>query len=324
MKYFNKKIGLLGVFLITLFLSGCKFDVLNPSGYIAKQQLNLIIICTFVMLCVVIPVMLAVVFFAIKYRASNQKADYRPDWGHSNRIEAVMWGIPVVIVVLLGAFTAFYTFRLEPSKPISKAVAGEIKPLQIDAVALDWKWLFIYPEYGVASVNEVYAPEGQQVFLQLTSENAVNAFWVPKLGTVLYAMPQMNAKLHLLAEDRGVFDGASANYSGDGFSNMHFKWHSVSKNQFEDWIAKLRKEGTPLNRETYRALSVAPKMNDRVAKEEDARIRYFASVEPRLYYRVVNRCVDAGTTCNEDQMKLAAAKSLWGALCSVFDPGVIQ
>ncbi|WP_212111540.1 ubiquinol oxidase subunit II [Bartonella queenslandensis] len=306
-----------------LFLTGCKMDVLQPSGYVARQQLILIIACVLVMLCVVIPVMVSVVFLAIKYRASNTKASYSPDWAHSNKIEAVMWGIPIVIVMVLGSLTAYYTYKLEPTNPLPVEVVGEGEPLQIDAVALDWKWVFIYPQHGVASINEIYAPKGRQVLLQLTSENSVNAFWVPKLGTVLYAMPQMNAKLHLVAEEQGVFKGTSANYSGDGFSGMRFKWHSVSSQDFEDWIVKARANGRALDRASYRQLSIAPRMGDIAAKEKDAEVRYFAPVEKRLYYRIVNRCVDENTVCNEDLMKRAAAQTLWGALCSVFDPDVI-
>ncbi|WP_375648685.1 ubiquinol oxidase subunit II [Bartonella sp. OT172YNZD] len=323
MKSFVRQLEMLVILGGALLLSGCKIDVMQPSGYVARQQLILIVVCVVVMLCVVIPVMVSVVFLAIKYRASNMKADYSPDWAHSNKIEALMWGIPVVIVMVLGSLTAYYTYKLEPTNPLPVEVVGEGKPLQIDAVSLDWKWLFIYPEYGVASINEIYAPEGRQVLLQLTSENSVNAFWVPKLGTVLYAMPQMNAKLHLVAEEQGVFKGTSANYSGDGFSGMRFKWHSVSLKDFEDWIVKARANGRVLDRASYRQLSIAPRMGDIAAKEKDAEVRYFAPVEKRLYYRVVNRCVDENTVCNEDLMKRAAAQTLWGALCSVFDPDVI-
>ncbi|MET3559631.1 cytochrome o ubiquinol oxidase subunit 2 [Bartonella japonica] len=323
MRSFVRRMKVLVILGITFLLSGCKFDVLQPSGYVARQQLILIIVCVAVMLCVVIPVMVSVVFLAIKYRASNTAKEYLPEWGHSNKIEAFMWGIPVIIVIVLGSLTAYYTYKLEPEKPLPVEVVGEGKPLQIDVVALDWKWLFIYPEYNIASINEIYAPKGRQVLLQITSENSLNAFWVPKLGTVLYAMPQMNSKLHLVAEEQGVFKGSSANYSGDGFASMRFQWHSVSSQDFDGWIAKARAHGQMLDRASYRQLSVAPRMGDIAAKEKDARVRYFAPVEKRLYYHIVNRCVDDKAVCNEDLMKRAAAQTLWGALCSVFDPGVI-
>ncbi len=320
MKNFVKQIKMLVILGAVLLLSGCKFDVLHPAGYVARQQLILIVICVAVMLCVVIPVMVSVVFLAIKYRASNTSAEYLPDWGHSNKIEAVMWGIPIVIVCVLGALTAYYTYKLEPENPLPVEVVGEGEPLQINVIATDWKWLFIYPQYGIAAVNEIYAPEGRQVLLQLTSENSVNAFWVPKLGTVLYAMPQMNSKLHLVADQQGIFKGTSANYSGDGFAGMRFNWHSVSLQDFDHWVAKARDQGQVLDRASYRQLSIAPRMGDIAAKEKDAEVRYFAPVEKQLYYRIVNRCVDENTVCNEDLMKRAAAQTLWGALCSVFDP----
>ncbi|EYS90915.1 ubiquinol oxidase, subunit II [Bartonella bacilliformis str. Heidi Mejia] len=323
MRSFVKQIEMLTILGVGLLLSGCKIDVLQPAGYVARQQLILIAICVFVMLCVVIPVMVAVIVLAIKYRASNTKADYLPDWGHSNKVEAFMWGVPIAIIVILGALTAYYTYRLEPSNPLPVEVAGEEKPLQVNAVALDWKWLFIYPEYGIASINEIYAPKDRQVLLQLTSESSLNAFWVPKLGTVLYAMPQMNSKLHLVADEKGIFNGNSANYSGDGFSHMRFHWHSVSLEDFNDWVTKVRDNGQKLDRVSYRQLAIAPRMNDIAAKEKDAEVRYFAPVEKRLYYRIVNRCVDENTICNEDLMKRAAAQTLWGALCSVFDPDAI-
>ncbi|WP_455477133.1 ubiquinol oxidase subunit II [Bartonella sp. B41] len=320
MKSFVKQIMMFMILWIVLLLSGCKVDVFQPAGYVARQQLILIVICVLVMLCVVIPVMVGVVFLAVKYRASNTTEEYLPDWGHSNKIEAFMWGVPIAIIVVLGSLTAHYTYKLEPTNPLPVDVVGGGKPLQIDAVALDWKWLFIYPEYGVASINEIYAPEGRQVLLQLTSESSLNAFWVPKLGTVLYAMPQMNAKLHLFSEGKGVFNGSSANYSGDGFAGMRFLWHSVSLQDFYDWIAKIRANGKMLDRASYRKLSIAPRMGDIAAKKKDAEVRYFAPVEKRLYYRIVNRCVDENAICNEYLMKRAAAQTLWGALCSVFDP----
>ncbi|UTO28507.1 ubiquinol oxidase subunit II [Bartonella harrusi] len=323
MRNFVKHIKMFVILGVVLLLSGCKFDVLHPAGYVARQQLILIVICVAVMLCVVIPVMVSVVFFAIKYRASNTAAEYLPEWGHSNKIEAFMWGIPIVIVMVLGALTAYYTYQLEPENPLPIEVVGEGKPLQIDVVATDWKWVFFYPQYGIASINEIYAPKDRQVLLQLTSENSVNAFWVARLGTVLYAMPQMNSKLHLVADEYGIFEGSSANYSGDGFAQMRFKWHSVSQQDFDNWIAKARSHGQALDRASYRQLSIAPRMGDIAAKEKDAEVRYFAPVEERLYYRIVNRCVDENTVCNENLMKRAAAQTLWGALCSVFDPDVL-
>jgi len=330
-----KKIASLSLALAALLtLSGCDIAVLNPAGLIAIRESKVIVFSTLFMLCIVVPVMILIVVFAIKYRASNKRAEYLPDWHHSTKMETVIWGIPIVVVAILAIPLTYGAFVWEPSKPIlsddSKAYSqyspasynpsqsfeasdyyGGARPLQVDVVALDWKWLFIYPEYGVASVNELYAPAGRQVFLQLTAEDSINAFWVPTLGTVLYAMPQMNAKLHLYTDEKGEFPGVSANYSGDGFAGMRFSWHSVETQEFEDWIAKLRASGKKLDAQNYLQLA---------KKSKDNAIEYFAETDNDLYYQIVNRCVVEGTTCNEDLMRLAAAKTLWGQICSVFDP----
>lgn len=319
MNKINKFIWSVAAVSMALLLSGCKYQLLHPSGYVATEERTLILLCLAVMLCVVVPLMIAIVYFAIKYRASNACATYLPDWGHSNKIEVTMWGIPVVIVIILGIFTGIYTFKLEPSRALPNSVVGSQKPIMVDAVALDWKWLFIYPEYGVATVNEIYAPVNRQVFLQLSAENAINAFWVPKLGTVLYAMPQMNSKLHLIANEKGVFEGLSANFSGDGFANMHFRWHSVDNKEFNDWIEKIRHSGNSLGREEYLQLAKAPDTEDVAAKERDGDVRYYSKVDNELYYRVVNGCVASNKECNERLMWRDAASSLWGQLCSVFN-----
>lgn len=319
MKRIYRNTGLFAALASALALTGCDWDVIRPAGYIANEERTLIFICVGVMLCVVIPVMIAVVVFAIKYRATNSDAEYAPDWGTSHKIEMFMWGIPICIIIVLASLTGYYTFKLEPSRVLSAEVAGNEVPIQVDAVALDWKWLFIYPQYGVASINELYAPVNRQVFLQLSSENSINAFWVPKLGTVLYAMPQMNSKLHLVASEEGQFNGVSANYSGDGFADMRFKWHSVPQASFDNWIAKLKASNQTLDRQGYLTLAKAPKMGDVAAKEKDAQIRYFSNVDKDLYYRIVNRCVAQDRECNERLMARDAAVSLWGQLCSVFD-----
>jgi len=313
MKNLKKILDIAGVLTLILLLSGCDIAVLNPAGLVAYAQRDLIVISFGLMLCIVIPVMIAVVFFAIKYRASNQDAKYLPDWGKSHKVEMFMWGIPICMVTVLAVMSAYFTHRYEPSRPLDPAIAGDEAPLRIDVVALDWKWLFIYPEYGIATINEIYAPTGRQIALQLTAQDSINAFWVPKLGTVLYAMPQMNAKLHLLSGEDGRFPGVSANYSGDGFSGMRFSWNSVSRGEFDNWIGRVRRSSGKLDRSAYMALA---------QKSKDNPVAYFSGVDEELYYRVVNRCVADGSKCNEDLMRLAAAKSLWGELCSVFDPDV--
>jgi len=315
MKNFKKILGISGVLTLMVLLSGCDIAVLHPAGLVAKAQRNLIVTSLVLMLMIVIPVMIAVVVFAIKYRASNKDAEYLPDWDGSHKIELFVWGIPICVVTILAVLSTHFIFKYEPSRPLDTAVAGTEQPLRIDAVALEWKWLFIYPQYGIATINEIFAPTGRQVIVQMTAQDSVNAFWVPKLGTVLYAMPQMNAKLHLLSEEDGKFPGASANYSGDGFAGMRFTWHSVSRGAFDNWVSKAHRSNKKLDTSTYMALTKKSKADP---------VAYFSGIDKDLYYRVVNRCVEPGSKCNEDLMRLAAAKSLWGQLCSVFDPGVAE
>lgn len=312
MKHMKRISCFFGAAALMLALAGCNADiaVLQPTGYVGKGLRDLIVVSFVLMMCIVVPVMIAVVVFAIKYRASNKKAEYLPDWDKSHKLEFWMWIIPISIVSVLAVLSAHYTNKFEPSHQ-----QGSGPVLQIDAVAMDWKWLFIYPQYGIATVNEIYAPTGQEVRIQMTAENSVNAFWVPKLGSILYAMPQMNSKLHLIADEDGVYDGRSANYSGGGFADMNFNWHSVSKADFNSWIAKAHQSRQKLDRAAYLELAKPSEKNA---------IRYYSGTEKDLYYRIVNRCVADGAQCNETLMKIAAAKSLWGQLCSVFDPGVIE
>jgi len=316
MKHMKKISGFFGVAALTLFLSGCDgIAVLQPVGYVGKEIRELILTSFFLMLCIVIPVMIAVVVFAIKYRASNKSAEYLPDWEGSKKIEFWMWVIPICMVTVLAILSAIFIRKIEPSRPLPAQVAGAEPPLLVDAVAMDWKWLFIYPQYGVASVNELYAPTNREVRIQLTAESSVNAFWVPSLGSLLYAMPQMNSKLHLISEKDGVYEGVSGNFSGDGFADMRFAWHSVPTAEFNSWVAKINENShQKLDTDSYLALA-KPSHNNPVS--------YYAGTEKDLYYRVVNRCVQPGTVCNEKLMREAAAQSLWGQLCSVFDPGVV-
>lgn len=318
MNKLTKLLGIFGVLTSILLLSGCDIVVLNPDGYVAQIQRNIILFATAIMLCIVIPVMAVIVIFAYKYRANNTKAEYLPDWSHSTKIEMWMWGIPILVVAILSVPLLIGARIIEPSRPLAEDVAGKVEDaLQIDAVAMDWKWLFIYPQYGVASINEIYAPANKQVFLQLTSEQSVNAFWVPSLGTVLYAMPQMNAKLHLLTEHEKVYNGVSANYSGVGFANMYFEWHSVSEQEFDNWIAKVRTSNQALDNERYKQLTKNKN------KHSYHKPEYFSSVPENFYYRIVNRCVEEGSVCNDALMAKAAAQSLWGELCSVVEPDLV-
>lgn len=184
-----------------LLLSGCQWVVLDPKGPIGLQERSIIITATVLMLLVVVPVIALILIFAWRYRASNEKADYRPDWSHSNTIEAVVWLIPCLIIAALGVITWRSSHTLDPYRPLD----SKVRPLRIDAVALDWKWLFIYPDQRVATVNEVAFPANVPVEFHITSATVMNAFFIPQLGSQIYAMAGMQTELHLLANEPGTY-----------------------------------------------------------------------------------------------------------------------
>lgn len=204
-------------------LSACNLVVLNPAGDVASQQGDLLMISTLLMLIIIVPVMGLIVFFAWKYRASNKEseADYRPDWDHSTSLELVIWAAPLMIIICLGALTWAGTHLLDPYRPIDRikpgqAVEESAEPLQVNVVALDWKWMFIYPQYGVATINELAAPVDRPIRFHITSSSVMNSFYIPALAGQIYAMPGMETKLHAVINRPGEYEGFSANYSGDG------------------------------------------------------------------------------------------------------------
>ncbi|MDW2210586.1 ubiquinol oxidase subunit II, partial [Vibrio sp. 2025] len=203
---------------VILLLSGCNSALLDPKGAIGVQEKELIITALLLMLIVVIPVILMTIYFAYRYRASNTDEEYAPEWSHSTKIEVVVWTIPIIIIAILATITWRSTHELEPSKPL----VSDVKPMTIEVVSLDWKWLFIYPEENIATVNYVAFPKDVPVTFKLTSDNIMNAFFIPRLGTQIYAMPGMVTKLNLIANHEGDYKGFASNYSGEGFSQMKF------------------------------------------------------------------------------------------------------
>lgn len=274
----------LGVLLLAAGLSallgGCNLELLDPKGSIGAQEKSLILIALFVMLMVVIPVIFLTLWFAWRYRESNTRATYAPTWSHSTKIEIVVWGIPCVIVACLAVLIWDSTHKLDPYRPLE----SEVKPLQVDVIALNWKWLFIYPEYGVASVNQLAIPVGTPVNFRLTAESMMNAFFIPQLGSMVYTMAGMQTRLHLIADTPGVYLGQSAAYSGAGFSDMHFKTLATSREDFDAWIGKARASAQALDANAYRALE-QPSSKDPVA--------LYASVTPRLFDQVVDKYMQA-------------------------------
>lgn len=268
---------MLSIGLLAL-LSGCNLTVLDPKGQIGIAQKELLIICTALMLLVVVPVIIMTFVFAWKYRESNTEAEYLPNWSHSTKIEAVVWAVPCVIIVFLAILTWKSSHALDPYKPLESSV----KPVTIQAISMDWKWLFIYPEEGVATINEIAFPVDTPVNFQITSDTVMNAFFIPQLGSMIYSMAGMETKLHLDAHEIGNYDGMSSHYSGGGFSGMSFVAKATSNEDYQAWLAKAKASPLQLNAEQYRDLSL-------LRNDKKAPVTYFSSVTPNLFTQVIHK-----------------------------------
>lgn len=236
---------------------GGDIAVLFPKGDIARKERNLLLLLQAVMLLVVIPVYVLTFVFSWKYRAENKKAKYTPDWDDDPIAEIIWWGLPCLIIIVIGILTWVKTYELDPYKPIE----SDKKPVKIQVVALQWKWLFIYPEEKIATLNYFQFPEKTPLNFEITADAPMNSFWIPKLGGQIYAMPKMRTKLHLIADEVGEFRGSSANLSGDGFSGMHFIAKSSSEEDFAKWVEEAKQSKQTLNWEQYKQLSLPSKDN---------------------------------------------------------------
>ena len=312
-------------------LSGCNWVLMSPSGDVAMQQRDLILISTGLMLLIIVPVIALTLLFAWRYRKANTQADYRPDWDHSTQLELVIWAAPLLIIIALGAITWISTHQLDPYRPLTRidakrAVPEGVKPLVVEVVALDWKWLFIYPEQGIALVNELAAPVDRPIQFKITATGVMNSFFIPALAGQIYAMPGMETKLHAVINKPGSFDGFSANYSGHGFSGMRFKFHGLTPEGFDRWVQT--------NKESSKQLTRADFLQLEKPSERDPVQRY-ASVDASLYKAILNRCVETNKMCMDDMMaidakggmgkpgsyNLASASSTLAAPVSITDPG---
>ena len=286
------------LFSTIIFLAGCDMVVMNPSGDIAVQQSHLIIVSTLLMLLVIVPVIALIILFAWRYRKSNTAATYKPDWDHSTQLELVIWGAPLLIIIALGLLTWISTHTLDPYRPLSRLdatrpIPAGTKTLTVEVVALDWKWLFIYPEQGIATVNELAAPVDVPIRFKITASTVMNSFFIPALAGQIYAMPGMETALNAVINQPGKFDGFSANYSGAGFSDMHFKFHGMTPENFEHWVQTTKAAGGTLKRADYVQLE-KPSVREPV--------RRYGSVDADLYHAILNRCVDATQMCMDKMM----------------------
>ena len=250
--------------------------VLDPRGPVGAGNAQILVNALGIMLAIVVPTLLATLAFAWWFRASNKKAVYRPDWAYSGRLELIVWGIPLLVILFLGGVTWIGSYELDPARPL----AAPTKSLEIQVVSLDWKWLFIYPDEGVASVNEVAAPTDRPMHFSLTSGAVMNMFFVPQLGSMIATMNGMVTQLNLKADHPGDYYGQSAQFSGRGFSDMRFVLRAVVPESFEQWVDKARKSPMRLDEEAYRAL----------AREKAASPPLlYGSIDPDLFGKIAAR-----------------------------------
>ncbi len=266
--------------VIALPLAGCG-GVMDPQGPIGEANRTILLNALGIMLVIVVPTILATLAFAWWFREGNTRARYLPTWAYSGRIELIVWSIPVLVILFLGGLIWIGSHELDPARPLSSSK----KPLEVQVVSLDWKWLFIYPDQNIASVNELVIPAGTPVHFSLTSASVMNVFFVPQLGSMIYTMNGMVTQLWLQADGPGEFPGLSAQFSGDGFADMGFTVHAVPQQGFEDWLSKVRNAGPHLDPQSYEKLAV----QSSVAKPFT-----YGAVEPALFHAVASQQLPPG------------------------------
>ena len=245
------------------------WSLLDPKGPVGVRELHILATAFWLMMIVAVPTIVLTLWFAWRYRASSQTARFTPDWDRSHPIAIVCLAVPVVIVAILGTIAWQESHELDPYRPLHVEVDGKpVRPIEVQVAALDWKWLFIYPELGVASVNELALPVGVPVHFSITASSVMNAFFIPRLGGMIYAMPRMQTQLSLLASEEGSYEGLSANYSGGGFSDMKFPARALSGPAFDAWIESARHSEARLDARELTGL-LAPSL-EHVAKRYSA------------------------------------------------------
>ena len=272
-----------------LGVSGCNPSILDPQGPIGAAEKTIRLSSVSIMLAIVIPTIVAILVFAWWFRESNTSARYRPTFAYSGRIELVVWSIPILVILFLGGIIWISSHQLDPAQalPSSSQTAhgSQAKPLDVQVVSLDWKWLFIYPEQGIASVNEVVVPAGTPIHFYLTSASVMNAFFVPDLGSMIYTMNGMTTQLYLQADHEGDFYGRSAQFSGDGFPGMEFTLRAVAPDAFADWARGAKDNGPRLDEAQYTELA---------KQSMNVKPMTYGSVEPHLFHAVTTQALPPG------------------------------
>ena len=268
--------GVLTLGLLPL-LAGCSdLRVLQPAGPVGLADRQVILIAFALMLIVVIPVIIMSVAIPWRYRAGNQKAAYKPEWTHSTAVEVIVWLVPALIVAALGLLAWNSTHRLDPYAPLPSSKP----PLQVEVVSMDWKWLFIYPDLGIASVNQLVFPTGRPLSLRLTSDSVMTSFFIPRLGSQIYAMAGMQTRLNLQADQAGKYLGENSQYSGKGFSFMQFQADATDDNSFNQWVEKVRNSPMTLDKSGFAQLG-KPTM--------DSPVSYYGKVTPSLFETILGK-----------------------------------
>jgi cytochrome o ubiquinol oxidase subunit 2 len=270
--------SVISLIMMTILMTGCSENiiVLNPKGASGKQQLDLILIATGLCAVIIVPVLILTFVIIWRYRHKpDRKAKYEPDWEHSTKLEVIWWSVPILIIAILGAVTVKYTYQLIPSKPLE----SEAKPIVIQVTSLDWKWLFQYPEQNIATVNYIQFPEDVPIQFELTSDAPMNSFWIPQLGGQIYTMSGMAMKLHLIADEPGSYLGMGANFSGREFGKMQFTAKATSQEEFDQWVASIRKTSPALTTEGYNELAL-PGVSEKVT---------FSSIPKGLFQQIVTK-----------------------------------
>jgi cytochrome o ubiquinol oxidase subunit 2 len=264
-----------------LVLTACQPSVLDPQGFVGISEKTILIDSLAIMLAIVVPTIAATLAFAWWFRASNTRATYLPDFEYSGRIELIVWSIPLLTVILLGGVAWIGSHDLDPAKPL----ASSTPPLEVQAVSLDWKWLFIYPDQRIASVNQLVVPAGVPIHFSLTSASVMSAFFIPQLGSMIYTMNGMRTQLNLQADQPGTFHGLASHYSGDGFSDMHFDVRAMPPDRFAAWIEGTRNTGPTLDSTSYAALA---------RQSIDTSPFTFGAADPALFRQIVAQQLPPG------------------------------